>query len=190
MRIIGGTAKGRRLHAPHDLAIRPTADRAREALFSILGQEVRGAKVLDLFAGTGAFGLEALSRGASVAVFVDILPAAIALVQKNIVFCGFSERSVVHCLDLRKGLFHLQGQAGASGFSVVFLDPPYGKDLAVGVLTQLGQEGLVSPTGLVVAEERSRVLLPESCGLLHLVDQRRYGDTGFWIYRMVGEGSR
>ena len=110
MRIIAGTAKGRRLFSPgrhkNNLRIRPTSDRARESLFNILGPlPVKGARVLDLFAGTGALGLEALSRGAEQAVLVDNDSGAITLIHKNITICGFSERTSVLRRDLMKGLF-------------------------------------------------------------------------------------
>ncbi|NOQ66626.1 MAG: methyltransferase, partial [Desulfobacterales bacterium] len=110
MRIIGGTARGRRLQTPLNNTvtsaqpIRPTAERAREALFSIIGQEVKGATVLDLFAGTGALGLEALSRSAQQAVFIDNNLHALQLVGKNIELCGFSDRALVLKRDLSKGL--------------------------------------------------------------------------------------
>lgn len=182
MRIVAGTAKGRRLKTPHTQAIRPTADRAREALFSILGLRVAGARVADLFAGTGALGLEALSRGAAAAIFVDYQPAALDLIRENIILCGFSDRSRVLKRDLRKGLFCLRDIAGPAGFDLVFLDPPYGRGLAEQTVIELGQGGIVAQGGLVIVEEQSRASLPAPCGRLRLADVRRYGDTGFWLY--------
>jgi len=187
LRIVAGTARGRRLKTPRGQAIRPTADRAREALFNILGQRVQGARVADLFAGTGALGLEALSRGAAEAVFVDWQPAALDLIRENINLCGFSDRSRVLKRDLRKGLFCLRESGGPTGFDLVFLDPPYGRDLAEKSVVELGQGAIVAAGGLVIAEEESRAALPGRCGELQLVDVRRYGDTGFWLYEQGDE---
>ncbi len=185
MRIIAGTAKGRRLFTPAKKSrrIRPTADRAREALFSIIGKEVMGAAVLDLYAGTSALGLEALSRGAESALFVDLHNEALGLIGKNIELCGFSERSRVVRRDLTKGLSFLEQQAPATGYDLVFLDPPYGKELASKALADLGTMTLLAEDGLVIAEEESGAEFAEVYQGLRLFDRRRYGDTGFWLFR-------
>ncbi len=188
MRIIGGTARGRKLSAPgtrfKGQLVRPTSDRAREAIFNILGPLVQDSRVLDLFAGTGALGLEALSRGARSAVFVEQHPGVIALIRKNIEHCGFSDRSQVVKRDLAKGLFFLQQLAPSSGFDLVFLDPPYGKGLAGKILRDLADCRLVRMNGVVVAEESAAESLPEAVQRLHLFDRRHYGEAGFWFYRM------
>jgi 16S rRNA (guanine966-N2)-methyltransferase len=190
LRIIGGTARGRRLQTPSKSTakcsghlIRPTADRAREALFSIIGQEVKGATVLDLYAGTGAFGLEALSRTAQRAVFVDNNPQAVQLIEKNIELCGFSDRTLVLKRDLSKGLYFLAKQLPEIRFSIIFIDPPYGKGLSVTMLHEIEEINLLSSNVLVVVEEDALAELPSKVTELRLVDQRRYGDTGFWFYR-------
>lgn len=186
MRIIAGTARGRKLFSPgggpKNHRIRPTSDRAREALFSIIASRIQDASVLDLFAGTGALGLEALSRGAAWAVFVDSNQNAITLVRKNIAACGFSERSLVIKRDLSKGLSFLDNSLPPQGFSLVFLDPPYGEELCGKILFELGRSGIVCDNGLVIAEDTALARLPSSIGPLHLADQRRYGDTAFWMY--------
>ena len=197
MRIIAGSARGRKLFAPGSrgggLAIRPTADRAREALFNILGwQFVEGARILDLFAGTGALGLEALSRGAGMALFVDSSPLALDLIQKNIIACGFSDRAHVIRHDLLKGLFFWRKAGGrALGFDVpsappvfdlIFLDPPYRQGLCQGLLSGLQEQGMIGDGTIVVFEDDSTQALPEAVGGLRLYDQRAYGDTGFWLY--------
>ena len=128
MRIIGGTARGRRLQTPPKSTvsrtgsqlIRPTADRAREALFNIIGKEVEDAVVLDLFAGTGALGLEALSRGAQSAAFVDKSSQSTDLIKKNIELCGFSDKSFVIKRDLAKSLSFLEKHAPNREFSIIF----------------------------------------------------------------------
>lgn len=194
LRIIAGTARGRRLFSPGSRgggqSIRPTADRAREALFNILGWDfVDGAQVLDLFAGTGAFGLEALSRGAKEAVFVDHSALALDLIQKNITACGFSDRAHVIRHDLLKSLFFWQkagdksmGQEGAPLFDLIFLDPPYRQGLCEALLAGLQGQGMLNDGAVLVFEDDSKQTLPERVGSLRLYDQRTYGDTGFWFY--------
>ena len=127
MRIIGGVAKGRKLFTPGNRfkgpVVRPTSDRAREAVFNILGQSVQDARVLDLFAGTAAMGLEALSRGAASAVFVEKHPGVLDLARRNIEACGFSDKSFLVKGDLSKGLFFLRHHMPDATFTLVFLDP-------------------------------------------------------------------
>lgn len=192
MRIIGGTARGRRLQAPSKNTadssvhpIRPTADRAREALFSIIGQEIKGATVLDLYAGTGALGLEALSRSARQAVFVDINPQAVQLIRKNIELCGFSDRALVLKRDLSKGLYFLAKQLPELKFSIIFLDPPYRKGLAITMLHEIEKANFLSVDVLVVVEEDALAELESRVAGLKLVDQRHYGEAGFWFYRRI-----
>lgn len=190
MRIIGGAARGRRLQTPAKKTskfsgqpIRPTADRAREALFSIIGREFKGATVLDLFAGTGALGLEALSRFARQAVFVDNNPQAVKLIEKNIELCGFSDRALVLKRDLSKGLYFLEKQLPEISFSVIFIDPPYRKGLSETILHEIENTNLLSTDVLVVVEEDALSELPSKVNELKLVDQRCYGEAGFWFYR-------
>lgn len=167
--------------------IRPTADRAREAIFNIIGHRVKAARVIDFFAGTGAFGLEALSRGAAQAVFIDNQAAALSLIKQNIERCGFSDRSLVIRRDLAKSLSFLDSIAPEAGFSLVFLDPPYGKGLAQEILHRLAVCARLSKDVLVIAEDNVKETLPDEIGMLSLADKRRYGDTGFWIYTMHEE---
>ncbi|MBW2466069.1 MAG: 16S rRNA (guanine(966)-N(2))-methyltransferase RsmD [Deltaproteobacteria bacterium] len=164
-------------------SIRPTADRAREALFSIIGREIEGGAVLDLYAGTGALGLEALSRAAQRAVFVDSNPQAVQLIEKNIKICGFSHRSLVLKRDLSKGLYFLGKLLPGLKFSIIFIDPPYRKGLSATMLSEIEKENLLSRDALVVVEDNAISELPETTSGLGLVDRRRYGETGFWFYR-------
>lgn len=186
MRIISGSARGRKLVAPGprfgDL-IRPTSDRAREAIFNILGVKVVGACVLDLFAGTGALGLEALSRGAELACFVDGQRSVIELISRNITLCGFSERTTVLQRDLAKGLDFLRKMQPAKEFDLVFLDPPYGGSLALRGIEWLFQGNFLASSAIVVLEDRAEALYPEALGPLSCIDQRRYGEAGFWLYQ-------
>lgn len=191
MRIISGKSRGRILRTPSrnnvDAGIRPTADRVKEALFSILAGRSRGAKVLDLYAGTGALGLEALSRGAELAVFVDNGDAAIDLVKKNVELCGLADSSAIIRRDLTRGLAFLQELAPAGGFDLIFLDPPYRQGLVALFLSGLAGLRLLAVDGLVVAEEGSDVELAVAYPSLSLADRRRYGDTTIWFYRSCQE---
>lgn len=185
MRIIAGTAKGRKLASPagkQSGPIRPTADRAREALFSIIGQKIRHSKVLDLFSGTGAIGLEAISRGADFAVFTDESALAIDLIKRNLTTCGFASQAVVLRRDLLKGLSFLKGAQPCSLFDLIFLDPPYGKDIQERIIKEVCANQLLAADGLLIAEERAQIDLPQSIEDLMSCDLRRYGDTAFWFY--------
>ena len=143
--------------------------------------------MLDLFAGTGALGLEALSRGAESAVFVDKGRSAVGLIGKNIQLCGFWEKSVVLQRDLTRSLSFLQQPhaTAAGGFSLVFIDPPYKTMLAETIILELGKREIVSPGGLLVAESRSSGQLPAEISPFSLVDKRVYGEAGFWFYRKM-----
>ncbi|WP_137111741.1 16S rRNA (guanine(966)-N(2))-methyltransferase RsmD [Rhodobacter sp. SY28-1] len=177
MRIIGGSRRGLKLaevgegdQAAH---LRPTSDRVREAIFNLLinahGNPVTGARVLDLFAGTGALGLEALSRGASAVTFVDDGAKALALVRANIAKLQAEGETRVIRQDARK----LGANAGAP-FGLVFLDPPYGKGLGEVALAAALRGGWLTPGAMVVWEEGAALAVPQGFAM---VDHRKYGDT-------------
>lgn len=188
MRITGGTAKGRNLAGPKSgcTLIRPTSDRVREALFSIIAADIPSSTVLDLYAGTGALGLESLSRGAVAAVFVDQSKQALALIQNNLSRCFAGAKAALFQVDLARpdSFARLKNRLPAEmRFDLIFLDPPYEKTLAEKTLAGIEQERLLKEDGLLIAEERKTARLPEQCGSLRLVDQRSYGETGLWLYR-------
>ena len=190
MRIISGTAKGRCLQTPSQKTarnsaklIRPTADRAREALFSIIGREVNNAIVLDLYAGTGALGLEALSRAANRAVFIDRSEEAVQIIRKNIELCGFTDRARVFKHDLSKGLSFITNKLPDIAFSIVFVDPPYSKGISAVMLQKLSGADFLLSGALLVIEDDAAADLPQQVAELTLVDRRHYGKTGFWLYR-------
>lgn len=205
MRIISGYARGLRLKSPQGQAIRPTSDRAREALFNIIGHRIQDASVLDLFAGTGALGLEALSRGARHVTFVDNNRDALILITKNLqifpktiaidpVQPALSDRtssepfrqpvSVIR-YDLRKGSFYqnTHWKNPLPCFDLIFLDPPYTKGLSLQTLTYLDDSGFLTEHGLLIAEDRSETELPDTLNTLTIADKRKYGETGFWFYQ-------
>jgi 16S rRNA (guanine966-N2)-methyltransferase len=185
LRIISGQAKGRKLYTPpahQQSLIRPTADRAREAIFSILAESVKNSRVLDLFAGTGAMGIEALSRGSHSAVFVDIHGQAIQIIERNLDLCGFLDKSQVLKRDLAKGLFCLQRIAAKDKFNLIFIDPPYGKGLELTILQQLAVSELLSPEAVVILETEVKEHIPENTGTLVLTDTRKYGRAKFSFF--------
>lgn len=179
MRIIAGSFKGRRLATVRG-KIRPTSDKVREAVFNILGPAVTEARVLDLFAGTGALGLEALSRGANAAVFVEDHAASLAVLRRNIETLGLTDRVEVLPLPVKAGLKKLT--ARQAEFELAFLDPPYGGGLAAAALKDLAAARILSPSAWVVAEHSRREALPEAVDTLALMELRRYGDTQVAFY--------
>jgi 16S rRNA (guanine966-N2)-methyltransferase len=176
MRIVGGRLRGRALAAPKSLSIRPTADRLRESLFNILGHAfgdpVSGARVLDLFAGTGALGLEALSRGAAFALFVDDSAEARALLRENVAALGLGGMTRIFRRDAAK----LGPAHPLEPFTLAFLDPPYGHGLAERALTASHAGGWLAPDALIVVEEASKAAFAAPAGFAEL-ERRRYDDT-------------
>jgi len=170
MRIVAGRYGGRRLVAPPGQATRPTSDRVREALFSVLGDRVAGARVLDLFAGSGALGLEALSRGAAEATFVDAAPAAVRAVRANLDALGIAAE--LRRADARA--FLRTASAAARHYDLVFLDPPYRSAAGLGRDLAEALPAVLAPGALVVAESDRRAPIDLD---LPLHDERRYGDT-------------
>jgi 16S rRNA (guanine966-N2)-methyltransferase len=182
VRVIAGSAKGRRLATIRTLALRPTPDRVREALFNILGIQIDGAAILDLFAGSGAVGLEALSRAARMAMFVEIHQPACRLIEKNLRLCGLYERAAVWSDDVLNALPTLKKQGRM--FDLVFLDPPYRTMLVEDTLQQLGDGRLLNQRGEVIAEHFFKRVLLEQYGRLHRFRVARFGDVALSFYKM------
>jgi 16S rRNA (guanine966-N2)-methyltransferase len=177
MRIVAGTARGRRLLSPRGTDTRPTSDKVRGAVFNVLGQFFEGGAVLDLYAGSGAMALEALSRGFERAVCVEDDREAAAAIRRNAEACGFAAR-----VDVRREA--VEGALAAlprGAFALAFLDPPY----AVGPEAALSRLApVLAPGGLAVAEHDARRPPLERYGALAVSDRREYGDTGISIYRL------
>ncbi len=185
MRIIAGASKGRRLFSPTKQKrnlIRPTSDRAREALFNIISRRIINARVLDLFAGTGALGLEALSRGAEQCLAVDNNHEALKLIRSNSDACSVADKLTLVKKNLRNGLYFLENFKPDAGFSLIFLDPPYNKGLSLKILKELADGFLLAVESTVIIEENVEIMLPVKSGCLSLQDKRVYGGTGFWFY--------
>ena len=185
MRVIAGTYRSRTLKSLKGLSLRPTSDRLRETLFNVLGQEVVGSRFLDLFAGTGAIGIEALSRGAREVLFVENHAPAAALIRRNLESLGIRRGATVLAVDVVRGLEKLApGKGETCCYDFIFLDPPYAaaNDYAR-VLEFLGSTHLVVPGGVVVAEHRRSFDLPEEVGALQCFRVLKQGDAALSFYR-------
>jgi 16S rRNA (guanine966-N2)-methyltransferase len=187
MRIVGGTFKGRALKAPSSQAVRPTTDRAREALFNILahnddlfaeGHGLEGATVIDLFAGTGALGLEALSRGAAFALFVDMSIEGRGLIRENMLACGVAARARLFKRDATK----IGDRGKMERATLAFLDPPYGKGLGEKALAVLDDGDWLAPDALVIVEESAKadLAIPKA---FQTLQTRTMGETQLWFLR-------
>ncbi len=185
MRIVAGSARGRPLLGPGPKSkdIRPTADRVRETLFNVLGQWLDGVSVLDLYAGTGALALEALSRGAERAVLVDSGREALELCRANTQALGFEARARILPMPVARALDKLAGEGAA--FELVFADPPYAAKAVEDILSQVEGKKLLTPNGTLVVEHDKREPAPEKHGGLLRVDERTFGDTVVSFYRFA-----
>ncbi len=189
MRVIGGEKKGRKLSTFKGSSIRPTADMVREAVFNVLEPYSPFGSVLDLYAGSGGVGIEALSRGTAKAVFVERDPKAVAVINKNIESCGFTDSATVMKRDVMEAIKVL-GKAGAT-FDLVFMDPPYstrpcseGK-LVAETIREASDKAVLAPGAIIVAEASAKDAPPD-LGSTHGVEpikNKRYGDTAIYIYR-------
>ena len=175
MRVISGTLKGRKLASFRGRHIRPTADRVREAIFNILNLSWDDREVLDLFAGTGGLGIEALSRGAAGAVFVEHDPRACALLEKNLRALLLTGRAEVIRLSVEEGMRLLKRRKRS--FDAAFLDPPYGTGLADSTLHLCARSAILREKAVLVVEHHLRDTIASDYGVFRLSDRRQYGET-------------
>lgn len=180
MRIVAGTLGGRVLRAPHGAATRPTTEKVRQALFNILGPPPEDTHVLDLFAGSGALGLEALSRGAASVTFVERARPALAALRGNIDALGVAAQTTIVAVDVAR---FLAAPGPGPGWRWVFLDPPYAADVVTDSLAALPRARLTDDA-VVVVEHAHRAPPPDRAGFLLRTDLRRYGDTELSLYRV------
>ncbi|MBI2903541.1 MAG: 16S rRNA (guanine(966)-N(2))-methyltransferase RsmD [Candidatus Methylomirabilis oxyfera] len=181
MRVIGGTARGRRLRAPRGTQTRPTSDYLREVVFDLLAQQVFGRSFLDLYAGTGAVGIEALSRGASTAVFVEYDRSAREVLRQNLEALGF--RDLAEVIPMKVLPFLRQAGRRSRRFDLIFLDPPYERSGAVAALSLDAAAGLLGPSGIVILEHSIKTQpIPLPHGLAW-VREVRHGDSILQLYR-------
>ncbi|MBM4125011.1 MAG: 16S rRNA (guanine(966)-N(2))-methyltransferase RsmD [Nitrospira sp.] len=187
MRVIAGSQKGRRLRGPQGPGLRPTSDRVKEALFSILAPRIDHARFLDLYAGTGAIGIEALSRGAQAATFVEPHRASLRVLQANLQLCGLASKADVRACTAAAFLKR-QTQAERP-YDLVFADPPYDEiEDGLDLLSALGASAMIAPDCLVVLEHRSKLVVPPQVGGLVRLRQYRYGDTTLSMFSRQPEG--
>lgn len=182
MRVIAGTAKKRKLITPAGLTVRPTSDRVKEALFSILGESVAASCFLDLFAGAGTVGIEALSRGAEKVVFVEKETNNIRIIKKNLQVTGLADKARCMGVTVDKAVSLLASEKVS--FDLIFMDPPYMSDHVADTLNSITGNNLLLPDGLVVVESNKNTLLPEySPDGLNMFRRALYGDTVLAFYR-------
>ena len=179
MRVTGGTARGLILKVPKNYDIRPTTDRIREALFSML-ISIGGdwTRCLDLFAGTGALGIEALSRGAGWVDFIEKHPRCCDIIKQNLKTVGFSQQSHVYCMNVVKALGSLESE-----YNIIFMDPPYADKSLEDMIRQINEAKFTMINTLLVIPHSSRIELAGAYGNLRLIKDRKHGDTCISIYR-------
>ena len=179
MRIIAGEFRGRRIKSPSDYSIRPTSDKVKEAVFSMIMPYISENSVaVDVFSGSGSLGLEALSRGVEKVYFSDASKASLRLIQENIAICGAEDRSVILSGDFRSNISRVSEK-----IDFYFLDPPYADGYILPALDAILDSGNLSEEGIIVCEYDSHDVLPEAYGPLEAIKIRRYGKTGITLYR-------
>ena len=181
MRVITGSARGRRLKELEGMETRPTTDRVKEGLFNVLQFDIEGRKVLDLFAGTGQLGIECLSRGAASAVFVDRRPDAAALTRENLKLCDLTDRSRVVAGDSMEFL-----KAAQEKYDLIFLDPPYASGLLEQALSDIAGFDICREHGIIMAESPADAVLPALEAPYRLYREYRYGEIKLTVYHRQG----
>ena len=183
MRVTGGSARGVPLRSPQSQGVRPTTDRVRSALFSILaGYGIEDALVADMYAGTGSLGIEALSRGAAHADFVEADRRQVAVIRENLAATKLASRAKVHQAKVEDVLTQLDKR-----YDFILMDPPYTKPFPQSVVTAVGERGLLEDGGIAIVGHATRVEAPEVCGRLVRFQDRRYGDASLAFYEMGAE---
>jgi len=180
MRVIAGSHRGRRLCGPEGTTVRPTSDKVREALFSILGARIPGCRFLDLYAGTGAVGIEAFSRGAEAVTFVESDPKAVQLMRKNLTVCQLLDQADVRMVSTNTFLQRPQWWQGP--YDLLFADPPYADTDQLELLRAAWQPGLLTDEAVVVLEQDARTEHLDSIEQAKLIRRYVYGDTALFVY--------
>jgi 16S rRNA (guanine966-N2)-methyltransferase len=183
MRIIAGKYRSMLIKAPKDAEVRPTKDRIREALFNIIKEHINGAAVLDIFSGSGAFGIESISRGAESAIFVDSEKMCIETIEENLKALGV-EAGIAHLIrmDAFKAIDKLYNDGNK--FDIILLDPPYYEDMAKKCLIKLGERDILKPRCIIVVEHHKKDILPASTGNITSYRTVRYGDIWLTFYKV------
>lgn len=181
MRVISGSARGLKLNSPEDYDIRPTTDRVKESIFNIIAPYVYDAEVLDLFSGSGALGIEAISRGAHRAYFCDKSPKSLEVARSNIAKAKFEDRSIVKNCDYLRMIDHLA--AKGEKMDIIFIDPPYYEGLFEDVLRAIVDREILDNEGILVVEHDRQVAIGEVTGLM-FKKEKNYGKTAVTIYSL------
>jgi len=183
LKVIGGIAKGRNLKTSRDSSLRPTRDKVKEALFDIIGDLAEDSIFLDLYAGTGGIGIEALSRGAKEVVFVDSSSKSIRLIRDNLAIIGLEDKATIYKNDVLKAIKILCKHQRK--FDIIFLDPPYHKGMVDRTLEWLDKYNILAEGGLIIAEYSLREEIPERVEKIRLDRVKEYGNTRLAFYRKL-----
>jgi len=188
MRVIAGSQKGRRLTTPAGPGLRPTSDRVKEALFSILSPRIAGARFLDLYAGTGAIGIEALSRGATAVTFVESHPASLRVLRDNLARCNLTALADIRSCPASH--FFRRPERDGRSYDIVFADPPYHEENGSSdLLTSIAASPAITEESLIVLEHFTKRTVPPQVGRLVRLRQYRYGDTTLSVFSPEAEGA-
>jgi 16S rRNA (guanine966-N2)-methyltransferase len=183
MRVVSGTCKGRSLKAVPGSTTRPTTDKVKEAIFNMIGPYFEFGIGLDLFAGSGGLGIEALSRGLEKVIFVDKDTKAFHIIKENIESCNLMDKSEVYRNDADRALKAILKRE--IRFDYIFLDPPYKKQQLIKLLELFTKENLLNPNGIILCEHASDVVLPDEVGSLKIIKHEKYGIIGITIYQLI-----
>ncbi|WP_290687084.1 16S rRNA (guanine(966)-N(2))-methyltransferase RsmD [Intestinibacter sp.] len=185
LRVISGKARGLKLNTPKNQDVRPTTDRVKESLFNIINFDIMDSNVLDLFAGTGSLGIECLSRGANKCVFVDKSKESMSIVKSNIKKARVENESITMNIDFKSAILSL-GNKGEK-FNIIFMDPPYYKNMFEDALSMVDQNNLLEEDGVIVVEHDTKDSFPENIGRLYKSRDKKYGKTTLTFYKMEEE---
>lgn len=183
MRVIGGTHRGRRLRSVGGLAVRPTSDRLRETLFNILAPKIQGSRFLDICAGSGAVGIEALSRGAAAVTFIERARHACGVIEANLEALGITSAATIINRDAAAALKRLEQESAV--FDVAFFDPPYASEIYGYVMRQLGSGNLLSAGALTIVEHRAKARPEPEYGKLRIFRELKQGESALAFYETV-----
>lgn len=188
MRIISGKARGAKIETIDSLETRPTLDRVRESLFNILQNDIRNSRILDLFAGSGALGIEALSRGAAHCIFCDNNPKAVNIIKQNLIKTNLKDLTIIYKLDYKKCIQKLIAER--HNIDIVFIDPPYKADISVPASKAIAESGLINKNGIIIIEtdeiDRDKKELSDYTKL-KIFDERKYGRANLLFLRLNEE---
>ncbi|SHH09454.1 16S rRNA (guanine(966)-N(2))-methyltransferase RsmD [Tepidibacter thalassicus] len=175
MRVISGSARGLKLKSPKGMDVRPTTDRVKESVFNIINNRLMDSFVLDVFSGTGSLGIEALSRGAQKCIFVDLSKESIKIIKENVQKARFDEKSEIILSDAINAINKLA--ARKNKFDIIFMDPPYLKNLIEPVLEEISKKNILENNGIIIVEHDTKDKLSEKINNIYMYREKKYGNT-------------